>query len=68
MMIRTSSIANFALLFHRASNRRGTARVMRAPNAILTWMTRLPMRFSGILEVIANIVRLKVIDWMKHRV
>ena len=35
MMIRASSIASFALLFHRARSRRGTARVMRAPNAIL---------------------------------
>ncbi len=54
MMIRTSSIANFALLFHRARSRRGTARVTRTPNAILTRMTWLPTGFSGILEVMCQ--------------
>ena len=48
MMIRISSIAKFALLFQRARSRRGTARVMRAPNAILMRMTWLPMGFADI--------------------
>ena len=53
-MIRTSSTANFALLFHRARNRRGTARVMRTPNAILMWTTWLPRGFSGIFGEICQ--------------
>lgn len=68
MMIRTSSMANFALLFHRARNRRGTARVMRTPNAILMWMTWLPRGLSGILETSANVlVMLEVADRMECR-
>ena len=54
MMIRTSSIANFALLFHRARSRRGTATVMRTPNAMLIRMTWLPREFPGILEIICQ--------------
>ena len=54
MMIRTSSIAKFALLFHRARSRRATARVINAPNTILTRMTWFPTGFSGMLEIICQ--------------
>ncbi len=54
MMIRTSSIAKFALLFHRARSRRATARVIKTPNTILTRMTWLPTGFSSMLEVICQ--------------
>ena len=54
MMIRPSSVAKFALLFHRARSRRATARVIKAPNTILMRMTWFPTGFSGILEVICQ--------------
>ena len=54
MMIRTSSIAKFALLFHRARSRRATARVIKTPSTILMRMTWFPTGFSGILEFICE--------------
>ena len=54
MMIRASSIAKFALLFHRARSRRATARVIMTPNTILMRMTSFPTGFPGILEVMCQ--------------
>lgn len=54
MIIRTSSIAKFALLLHRARSRRATARVIMAPNTILMQLTWLPKGLSNMLEVICQ--------------